>query len=264
MIRSTMSQRRTLAHTLFVTTVYTFLYIPIVIMVVYSFNNATFPAPWQGFTLDWYRALWYESDTLWEALSNSLIISCSAMILSVIMGVCVIFYHAQHGRVSHMIRFFYVNLIVPEVVLAVGLLSLFSIAGISLGKMTLVIAHTVLGLGYVIPIIYTRYQELDYRLTEASLDLGATYGQTFRRIILPLLYPALMVAGLLVFIISFDDFVLSYFCAGPSATTLPLYILSMLKTGISPVVSALSTGLLVVSSLLVVGFCSLALRTRML
>jgi spermidine/putrescine transport system permease protein len=133
---------------------------------------------------------------------------------------------------------------------------------VPLGKVTLIAAHTVLGLGYTVPVLYARYQELDYRLIEASLDLGATYSQTFFRVILPLIRPALIVGALLVFIISFDDFVLSYFCAGPSAQTLPLYILSMLRSGVSPVVNALATGLLVLSSALVVLFCSLTVRMR--
>ena len=114
-----------------------------------------------------------------------------------------------------------------------------------------------LGLGYVVPLLYTRFRELDYRLIEASLDLGASPLQTFFKITLPLLKPSLVAACLLIFIISFDDFILAYFCAGSSSQTLSLYIMSMLRTGISPVVNALSAVLLLLSTLLAFIFFSL-------
>jgi spermidine/putrescine transport system permease protein len=241
---------------------YLFLYLPIIILVLFSFNREAFPAPWSGFTFKWYHELWFNSDALWTSLYNSLVVSCCATALSISMGLALLFYMVHGGRIQNMIKLFYANLIVPEVVLAVGLLSLFSLCSIPLGKTTLIAAHTVLGLGYAVPVLYARYQELDYRLIEASLDLGASATQTFFNVILPLLRPALIVAALLVFIISFDDFVLSYFCAWPSAQTLPVYILSMLRSGVSPVVNALSTGLLLLSSLLVILFCSLTIRMR--
>lgn len=248
--------------TLFIVALYLFLYIPIAVLVLFSFNNASFPIGWQGFTLRWYHELWHDVQ-LWHALYNSLVVALSVTTLSVAMGIALIFYIMQgNSRIKNMLNIFYANLIVPEVVLAVGLLSFFTFFGVPLGKLTLIVAHTVLGLGYAVPILYTRYNELDYRLVEASLDLGATTAQTFIRVILPLLSPAIFVVALLVFIISFDDFVLSYFCAGTSAQTLPIYILAMLRTGVSPVVNALSTGLLVLSSLLVIVFCSLTLKIR--
>jgi spermidine/putrescine transport system permease protein len=144
---------------------------------------------------------------------------------------------------------------VPEVVLGVGLLTFFVLCSVPLGLMTLIVAHTVLGLGFAVPLINGRFAELDIRLVEASLDLGATVHQTFFSIIVPLLRPTIIAAGLLVFIISFDDFVLSYFCSGTSVQTLSLYLLSMLRTGISPTMNALSTLLLLLSSILVFVFC---------
>lgn len=241
---------------------YTFLYMPIIILVVFSFNTQAFPAPWHAFTLHWYKELWYNSAELWSSLYNSLLVAASTTVLSLAMAVALIFSVMQKASIKKFSQVFYANLIVPEIVLAVGLLSLFGLFSISLGKMTLIAAHTVLGLGYAVPILQVRYHELDPRLLEASADLGATTFQTLRRVILPLLRPALLAAGLLVFIISFDDFVLSYFCTGPSSQTLPVYILSLLRGGVSPVVNALSTGLLVLSSLLVVLFCSLAIRLK--
>jgi spermidine/putrescine transport system permease protein len=251
------------ASLLFVMGVYLFLYIPIFVLVIFSFNEAALPSPWRGFSLIWYYELWHSSH-LWQALSTSLIVSTTATFLSLTMSVLLVFYDMQGGRIQRFLGVFYGNLIVPEVVLAVGLMSFFTFFSIPLGIPTLIIAHTVLGLGFVIPIIFARFKEIDYRLTEASLDLGASYSQTFFKVTLPLLRPSLFAAGLLVFIISFDDFVLSYFCAGSSAQTLSLYILSMLRSGLSPVVNALSTVLLLFSSILVILYCSLNARNRIL
>ena len=148
--------------------------------------------------------------------------------------------------------------------LAVALLGFFTYIAVPLGIGTLIVAHTVLGLGFVIPIVYVRYGELDPKLFEASLVLGASEFQTFWKITLPLLRPALLSTALLVFILSFDDFILSYFCAGTDAQTLSLYILSMLRAGVSPIVNALSALLLALSSLLVLIFFSLRTRSKAL
>ncbi|MGC2310661.1 MAG: ABC transporter permease [Candidatus Babeliaceae bacterium] len=240
---------------------YIFLYVPIVVLTVFSFNQAVFPSPWVGFTWKWYQEL-YHSTYLWDAFYNSLFIALISMMLSLLMSTTLIFYAAQNERVNRLMTLFYINLFVPEVVLAVGLLAVFKFLNISLGLTSLIVAHTILGIGYVVPLVYSRFLELDYHLTEASLDLGASYFQTFRRVTMPLLTPSLVAAGLLVFVLSFDDFVLSYFCAGSSTQTLSLYILSMLRSGISPVVNALSTLLLFLSSILVLLFCSLHKRSR--
>ena len=148
----------------------------------------------------------------------------------------------------------------PEIVLAVGLLSFFSFFAVPLGATTLIVGHTLLGLGYVIPILHARFIELDESLIEASYDLGATQRQTFFSIVLPLLMPALVASGLLVFIISLDDFIISFFCAGASVQTLPLYIFAVIRTGASPMINALSTIMLIFSSLFVLLFSFLHIR----
>jgi spermidine/putrescine transport system permease protein len=125
---------------------------------------------------------------------------------------------------------------------------------VPLGLTTLIVGHTLVGLGFVVPIVYNRFAEIDQRLIEASLDLGATYWQTFFKIVLPLLRPALIAAGLLVFIISLDDFLVAFFCASADSQTLSLYIFSMVRAGLSPLVNALSTFLLLVSCLFVLLF----------
>ncbi len=240
---------------------YLFLYIPLAVLLIFSFNTEGFPSPWQEFTLKWYQELFHSSH-LWASFLNSLIVAICSTGISLTMGVFLIFYGTQGGRIGNFLSLFYGNLVIPETVLAVSLLGFFTLVSIPLGLTTLVLAHTVLGLGFVIPIVYARFLDLDHRMTEASLVLGATPVQTFFKVTLPLLRPSLTVAGLLVFILSFDDFILSYFCAGSTSQTLSLYILSMLRSGISPVVNALSAVLLLFSSLLVVIFFTISKKTR--
>lgn len=240
---------------------YFFLYVPIFVLVIYSFNNAAFPAPWSGFSLMWYKELFHNL-ALWKAFYNSFVVASSATLLSIFMSLGLIYYHVMGGQVKGLLTLFYTNIIIPEIVLAVGLISFLTFLAIPLGLITLIVAHTVLGLGYVVPLVYARFINLDPRLIEASLDLGATPTQTFFKVIAPMLAPSLIAAGLLIFIISFDDFVLSFFVAGSESQTLSLYIYSMIKTGVTPVINALSTFLLALSSLLVLFFTSLNVKSK--
>lgn len=250
------------AYPLFIIGIYLFLYLPITILLVFSFNDASFPAPWHGFTLKWYQELAFSSQ-LWSSFFTSLIVALSATSISVIVGILLVFYAAQGGRIGRYLSLFYGNIIVPETVLGVALLAFFAMLYIPLGLTTLVISHTVLGLGFVIPIVYQRFLELDPKLKEASQILGATEIQTFFKVTLPLLQPSFIVSGLLVFVVSFDDFILSYFCAGSDSQTLPLYILSMIRSGVSPVVNALSAVLFLISTVLVFSYFSFSKRSRL-
>lgn len=231
---------------------YLFLYIPILILVVFSFNKNALTHDWTGFTMQWYYDL-FASEEMWQALKNSFFIASVSVFLSLAIGAMMIFFGTRR-MVDRLQLLFYGNLAMPEIVLAVGLLSLFVLFSIPLGATTLIAGHTLLGLGYVVPILYARFVELDKSLIEASYDLGATQRQTFFLVVLPLLSPALIASGLLAFIISLDDFVISFFCAGASVQTLPLYIFSVIRSGSTPMVNALSTVLLVGSSLLVILF----------
>jgi spermidine/putrescine transport system permease protein len=233
--------------------VYLFLYIPISALIVLSFNDNQFGYQWNGFTTQWYWKV-FESEEVWNAFKNSILVASFSVALSLVLGALLVLYVARNANFSRILSVFYINLAVPEVVLAVGMLMITSFVGIPLGITSLIAGHTILGLGYAVPIIYDRYVELDKRLMEASLDLGATPTQTFFKIILPLLYPAVLAAGLLIFIISFDDFVISFFCSTASTQTLPIYIFSRLRAGASPEVNALSTLLLVMSSVMVLLF----------
>jgi spermidine/putrescine transport system permease protein len=246
---------------LWVAGAYLFLYIPIFVLIIFSFNSVAFPYRWVSFSLKWYHELFITS-VIWEAAYNSLIVGVSTVFLSLVIGLFFVMWNSQR-KSEYLLAFFYPNLIVPEIVLAVGLLSFFIFFNAPLGLGTLIVGHTLLGLGYAIPILHTSFDSLDPRLVEASEDLGATPTQTFFKVVLPVLTPSLVAAGLLVFILSLDDFLIAFFCASSESQTLSLYIFSMLRNGASPEVNALATLMIVVSSFLVFLFCSLRVRERL-
>lgn len=233
-----------------VASVYVFLYMPLIVLVLYSFNEGGFPDMWRGFSLHWYHDLW-ESVEIWRAFRNSAVIALISSIFSVVMAVC--FIHGTRKYKRDYTTLFYSNIVISDIVLAVGLLTLFSAIAVPLGLTTIIAGHTLLGLGFVIPVIKGRYDELDDTLIEASLDLGASTQYTFFHVVIPFLYPAIFSAFLLAVIVSFDDFLISFFCSGASVQTLSLYIFSMIRSGVSPVVNALSAILLVISLLLIAG-----------
>ena len=235
--------------TSWVAALYIFLYAPIIVLVLYSFNKGGFPDAWRGFSLDWYYDL-FHSVEIWRACKYSLFVAIVSAALSVLLSICLVYGVRFYNR--SIVSLFYSTALVPDIVLAVGLLSLFAYFWIPLGLTTLIAGHTILGLGFTVPVIKTRYDELDASLIEASLDLGATSKYTFFHIIIPFLYPAILVAYLLAFIISLDDFLIAFFCAGSSVQTLSLYIFSMIHSGICPTVNALSTIMLLMSGIAVV------------
>lgn len=241
---------------------YVFLYAPIVVMVVYSFNTRGFPSQWEGFTLAWYYEL-FRSPDMWSSLLVSSLVATLSVTLSLTLGALLIFYHSSGANIRKGLGLFYANLVFPETVLGIALMSYFFLLRIPLGIQTLIAAHTILGTGFVIPVLYMRYKQLDPRLLEASYSLGATHVQTFFRVILPILRPSMIASGLMIFVLSFDDFALSYFCAGTHVQTLSLHLLSMIRVGIQPTMNALTTILLIFSSGLVMIFYSPRVRSRL-
>ncbi len=241
----------------FVCLAYLFLYLPILFLLGFSFNSGAQTFIWGGFTLDWYRDLFSNEEVL-HALLNSLIVSVAATALSLFFGVLLVL---SIGRQKErIVRLFYTPVLIPEIIIAVSLLSLFSWFSIPLGIPTLIVGHTILALGFVVPIVHTRFLEMDERLIEASLDLGATRYETYKRIVLPIMRPSIITAGLLAFIASFDDFLISFYCTGASSQTLSLYIFSSIRTGISPVINSLSVMLLLAAVLFVVVYAALQSR----
>lgn len=239
---------------------YIFLYAPIIVFIIFSFNKNPYSLEWKGFTLSWYRDLISSQEVL-TALKNSLIVAFSAVFLSVFMSVLYVFYGVG-SFLNKLTIFFYGSLIAPEIVLATCLLSVFSFFAMPLGLTSLIVGHTLIGLAYIVPMIKSSFEEIDYKLIEASMDLGATEAQTFYKIIVPILLPAIMSGALLVLIISLDDFFISFFCSGAETLTLPMYIFSQIRAGATPMVNAISTLLMVVSSLFTLVLTSFKVKVR--
>ena len=225
--------------------VYLFLYLPVAVLVVFSFNAGRQTAVWEGFTLDWYRRL-AEDGRLLGAVRNSLLVAGTTTLIATVLGTLAALALARQafrGRRSTEITLF-LPIILPEVILGAALLTFFGAVGLRLSIWTVVIAHVVFCVSYVAFVVRARLAGLDPSLLEAARDLGAGPFETFRRVTLPLILPGVAAGALLVFTLSIDDYVVTSFVAGVGATTLPLHIYSMLKVGVTPEVNAVSTLLL--------------------
>jgi spermidine/putrescine transport system permease protein len=225
-----------------------FFYLPIAVVVIDSFNGARFGGRFEGPTLDWYRRL-LEHREIWRAVVNSLVIALGATAASVALGTTGAF--ALHRYRSRLQRahyaLVYTPLVVPEILIGIGLLLFFGALGLELGLGTIFLAHVTFCLSYVAMVVLGRLQDFDDAVIEAAQDLGAGWWTIAWRVLLPLLAPGILAGGLLAFTLSIDDFVISFFVAGPGSTTLPIRIYSMIKHGTPPLINALSTLLLVVT-----------------
>jgi spermidine/putrescine transport system permease protein len=226
-----------------------FFYLPILLLVVNSFNPARFSTHWQGFSLVWYGRL-FQSPEIWQALKNTLIIAVSVTAVSVVLGTAAAFALHRYGA-SRLQRFhytlIYTPLVVPEILMGIGLLMFFVAAGVPLGLFTIFLAHVTFCVSYVAMTVLARLQDFDFSMTEAARDLGASPWQSARKVLIPMLMPGIVAGALLAFTLSVDDFVITFFVAGPGSTTLPLRIYSMIKFGAPPMINALSTLLLAVT-----------------
>lgn len=226
-----------------------FFYLPIVVLVANSFNPARFSSRWQGFSLVWYRRL-FESPEVWQALKNTLIVAVAVTAISVVLGTLAAFalhrYAASRLQRVHY-TLIYAPLVVPEILMGIGLLMFFVAAGVPLGLVTIILAHVTFCVSFVAMTVLGRLQDFDFSVVEAARDLGAGWGRIVRRVLVPMLMPGIAAGALLAFTLSVDDFVITFFVAGPGATTLPLRIYSMIKFGAPPMINALSTLLLAVT-----------------
>ena len=228
--------------------VYLFLFIPIITVVVFSFNASRLVDVWSGFSLKWYGTAWTDPSII-DALKTSLIVATVNALLAVCFGTL-----AAIGlqRVGHRLRgvfetLVYGTIVTPEIIIAIASLLFFVTINIDLGIPTIIVTHVVYNTSIVALIVRARLAGMDRTLEEAAQDLGATPIRTIWRITVPLLYPAILAGGLLAFTFSFDDFVLTFFVSGATSTTLPLKIFSMLRFGVSPVINAVATVMLVVT-----------------
>ncbi|MEW6731405.1 MAG: extracellular solute-binding protein [Acidobacteriota bacterium] len=232
--------------------VYLFLYAPIVILVIFSFNQSKLNAVWQGFTWKWYIAAWKNSEVI-QSVRVSLLVALLSTLFSTVLGTLGALALARyHFRLRTLFEtLFYLPVIIPEIVVGFATVIFFGIISLKLGLSTVVIAHVAFSLSYVVFVVRARIAGMDETLEQAAMDLGANPLQTFFLVTLPMLAPGIVSAALLVFTISLDDYVITSFVAGNNATTLPLQIYSMVKTGVTPEINAISSILLLVTLVLV-------------
>ena len=239
--------------------IYALFYIPVLVMIQFSFNDAKRNYSWEGFTTAWYGKLFsFRNHDLWEALVYSLIIAVVATVISVVIGVLGgIGLKKFHFRGKKFINLMlYVPIVVPEIVLAVSMLIIFMTIGIKLGMGTIVIGHCTFCIPYAVVTIKGRISGDNDTLQEASMDLGANRVQTFWRITIPSIMPGIMSAAFLSFTLSIDDVIMSNMLASARQSTLPVLILSVNRTGITPDINALTTlmVLIMVFGMLVMNF----------
>jgi spermidine/putrescine transport system permease protein len=238
--------------TLITALVYLFLYAPIIVLVILSFNASRYGSAWGGFTWRWYELAWKDA-ALTHALRTSLVVALLTTLISVAIGTAAAIALARHRlklrKAAEALIF--LPVIIPEIVIGFATAALFGLAGAAFGIGTIVAAHVAFAISYVVFMVRAKLVNLNPSLEEAAMDLGATRWQTFRAVTLPLILPAVISAALLVFTISLDDYVITSFVSGPGSTTLPQRIYSMIKTGVTPEINAISTVLLVTTILLV-------------
>jgi spermidine/putrescine transport system permease protein len=232
--------------------VYAFLYIPLIVVVVFSFNDSKLNAEWVGFTFDWYRVLLNNSAMITAAL-NSLLIAFTAATLATVLGTMAGI--AMHRFRSRFLPFMTLTpLAMPEILLGVSLLIFFisAFGENALSLLTVIIAHTTFCIGFVAIIVRARLTGMDESIFEAARDLGATPWQTFRLVTFPLILPAVIAGALMSFTLSIDDFVITFFTAGAGVPTLPLTIYTMIKIAVTPEVNALSTLMMLLTLALII------------
>ncbi|MDU1236075.1 MAG: spermidine/putrescine ABC transporter permease PotC [Haemophilus parainfluenzae] len=242
-----------LLRNIFMFVVYAYLYIPIIILVTNSFNEDRYGLSWKGFSWNWYERL-FNNDTLIQAAFHSVTIAFFAATLATIVGglTAIALYRYRFRGKQAVSGMLFIVMMSPDIVMAVSLLALFMVVGISLGFWSLLLAHITFCLPYVTVTIFSRLNGFDAKMLEAAKDLGASEVTILRKIILPLALPAVVSGWLLSFTISLDDVVVSSFVSGVSYEILPLRIFSLVKTGVTPEVNALATIMIVLSLGLVI------------
>ncbi|MCC7548795.1 MAG: ABC transporter permease [Burkholderiales bacterium] len=229
---------------------YAFLYLPLAIVVAYSFNDSRLNAEWVGFTFDWYRKLANNNEMLLAA-GNSLLIAAVASLVATTLG-------TMAGIAMHRYQLRFLPILVlapiaiPEILMGVALLIFFVMINFTLGLVSVAIAHIAFCIGFVAIVVRSRLAGMDESLVEAARDLGATPWRAFIHVTLPLIMPGVIAGALMAFTLSIDDFVITFFTAGAGTVTLPLQIYSMIKIAVTPEVNAVSTLLMLLTLLLIV------------
>lgn len=270
----TLAPPRSLGHWLLglnAALVFGFLYVPILILVLFSFNASRFGAGWTGWTLDWYRELLGDR-RIADAFRTTLLIAIISTVVSTVLGTMLALAMERYrfrGR-NTVDASIYLPIVIPDIVMAVSLLAFFSLSfrflnttfglGLRTGLGTVIVSHIAFNISYAAVTVRTSLRNFDMRLEEAAQDLGATPWQTFRRVTLPLIMPGILGGALIAFTLSLDDFVVTFFTAGPGVNTLPLEVYGRVRRSITPEINAVSTLMLLASVVLVA--VSLLLQRR--
>ena len=233
--------------------VFAFLYLPIALLVVYSFNDSKLNLYWAGFTTKWYGML-FGNEVLLRAFQNSLIVATTTTALSVVIGTSAawLLYRYRFPAQQTLGLLIFIPLVMPEVLMGVSLLVLFVSLGIPLGYTTLIIAHTTFCFPFVLVGVQARLQGIDPSLEEAAMDLGATPLKAFWLVIIPYLLPAIVAGALMSFTLSFDEYIVTIFTSGADSQTLPLKVYGMVRVGLNPQLNALSTLFIAATAVLVI------------
>ena len=244
--------------------IYSFLYIPIIVLILYSFNTARYSLLWQGGSTIWYKILAQDA-SIWSAFLNSVILGITASVTATVIGLLAslrLFLSQKRKKHQSFMAMLILFIVIPDLILGVSLLIFYNYTHIPLGFISLLISHITFCLPYTLLTIMSRIETLDINIYYSALDLGASHMRALNKVLLPLLFSSVLSALLLSFTLSFDDVVISYFVSGPEFTILPLAIYSMIRTGVTPELNALGTITLLVSLLFV--FISMRLTRKSL
>ena len=232
---------------------FAFLYGPILVLMLLSFNESGLPTAWTGFSLKWYQALASNPDILQPTI-NTLLVAVVSTAIATVLGTLLAMGVERMAPSARVDAALFAPMIIPDIVLAISLLSLFSAIKMTLGLHSIIMAHVAFNIAFVCAVVRTRLNSFDASLIEASIDLGATRWTTFWRVTLPIIWPGVIAGALLAFTLSFDEFIIAFFTAGPTSAsrTLPMHIYSQLRFGIRPDINALATVIIGVSFFLVI------------
>ncbi|AKN32243.1 ABC transporter permease [Clostridium carboxidivorans P7] len=238
---------------LYTTLIFLFLYVPIFVVIVYSFNASKSNAIWAGFTLDWYGKLFDDTNVM-IAFKNSLIIAVSSTIISSVIGTlgAIGLYKYKFRGKSIVDMLLNIVIVIPEIIMGISLLIYFAQLNVPFGITTLVLSHATFCIPFVLIVVRARFAGFDSSIEDAAMDLGANRFKVFTSIILPLILPGILSGAMLAFALSFDDVIINFFVSGSESTTLPIKIFSMLKFGLSPEINALCTIMLIFIFILII------------
>lgn len=233
---------RKLTGRIFCGLVYAFLYAPILIVILFSFNTSKRNIVFEGFTFEWYGKM-LENTALLESFRNTMIVAAGSTIIAVMVGTLAavgMFRYKFYGK-SIVDALLYIPVVIPEIILGISLLSIFSVLRVPLGLVSLIIAHATFCIPFVVFSVRARLSGFDRSVEEAAMDLGANRRKVLRHITLPMIAPGILAGAILAFTLSIDDIIISFFTTGPKSTTFTLKVMEQVRSGVSPDVYALST-----------------------